>query len=185
MLDHYGIVCSGHNLFRPTLPLPALTMHTHLRNGGDNVADINSLSEKVLLVSRGRFQKMEADLSCPQPPDGRGILYHDTMRVLINSLRARRSAHLLTEARPGKLLPTSIPHVLSDRCFHSCICFLPPPLHFTRSKVGRIAETWQNWNLRRQIGSEIGPLSQTALGSRCFWMYKKVMDASFKRLDSL
>lgn len=60
-----------------------------------------------------------------------------------------------------------------------------PPLHFTRSKVGRIAETWQNWNLRRQIGSEIGRLSQTALDSRCFWMYKKVMDAAFKCLDPL
>lgn len=86
MLDHYAVVCGGHNLFRPTLPLPALTMHTHLRNGGDNVADINSLSEKVLLVSRGRFQKVEADLSRPQQPrDGRGILYHDTVRALINS----------------------------------------------------------------------------------------------------
>lgn len=126
MSDHYAVVCGGHNLFRPTLPLPALTMHTHLRNGGDNVADINSLSEKVLLVSRGRFQKMEADLSRPQPPDGRGILYHDTMRALINSVCARWSARLLTEARPGKLLPPSIPHVSSRRCFHSRICFFPP-----------------------------------------------------------
>lgn len=156
MLDHYAVVCGGHNLFRPTLPLPALTMHTHLRNGGDNVADINSLSEKVLLVSRGRFQKMEADLSRPQPRDGRGILYHDTMRALINSVCTRWSARLLTEARPGKLLPPSIPHVSSRRCFHSRICFFPP-LRFARSKDGRIAGTWQNWNLRRQIGSEIGP----------------------------
>lgn len=126
MLDHYAVVCGGHNLFRPTLPFPALTMHTHLRNGGDNVADINSLSEKVLLVSRGRFQKMEADLSRPQAPDGSGILYHDTTRALINSVCARWSARLLTEAHPGKLLPPSIPHVSSRRCFHSRICFPPP-----------------------------------------------------------
>lgn len=79
MSDHYAIVCSGHNLFRPTPPLLALTMHAHLRNGRDNVAGINSLSEKVLLVSRGRFQKMGADLSCHWPPDGKGILYHDKM----------------------------------------------------------------------------------------------------------
>lgn len=156
MLDYYAIVCSGHNLFRPTLPLPALTMHTHLRNGGDNVADINSLSEKVLLVSRGRFQKMETDLSCPQPPVGGGILFHDTKRVLINSLCARLSAHLLTEARPGKLLPPSIPHVLSDCCFHYCICFPPPhpPNPLCVSPAPKSAESQK----RGRIGISAGRL---------------------------
>lgn len=40
-------------------------MHMHLKkNEGNNAADINSLSEKVLLVSRGHYQEIALDLSC-------------------------------------------------------------------------------------------------------------------------
>lgn len=35
-----------------------------MKNEGDNAVDINSLSENVLLVSRGCFQKMAPNLSC-------------------------------------------------------------------------------------------------------------------------
>lgn len=60
-----AVVC--YYLFTLFLSSPVLTMHTHLKgmkNEGDNAVDINSLSENVLLVSRGRFQKMAPNLSC-------------------------------------------------------------------------------------------------------------------------
>lgn len=53
-------------------------MHVYLKNEGNNAADINYISEKVLLVSRGHYQEIAPDLSCSNSwCEGNSLPWHN------------------------------------------------------------------------------------------------------------
>lgn len=198
-----AIVC--YYLFTLFLSSPVLTMHTHLKgmkNEGDNAVDINSLSENVLLVSRGHFQKMAPNLSCSSSSLMWGEFFPMTLWER-SSMLCLCWISLFKEQPPGKLFPSQ--QTLCFTCpyfylrlsqmyqlrqyaatvFVSASFFPKTPfcnsLHFS---IQKIAESQEYGRIKSQLADWIVFCSISGCIKRLrLWTYKKLMDASPLRLD--
>lgn len=126
------------------------------------------------------------------------------MRVLINFVFMLKRS-LFKERPPGKLflsqqtlcltcpcLPVSIPNVLTQAirsyCFHLCIFIFSksPFLQLSALFSPKIAESQECDRIESQLADWIVFCSISGCIKRLrLWTYKKVMDASSKRLDRL
>lgn len=168
-----------------------------MKNEGDNAVDINSLSENVLLVSRGCFQKMAPNLSCSS-----SILMWGEFSTMTwwecSSILCLLNHILFKELSPGKLfpsqqtlcltcpyLPASIPNAVWSHCFRLCIFFSESPfLQLSAFFSPKIAESRECGRIESQLADWIVFCSISGCIKRLrLWTYKKVMDASSLRLD--